>query len=263
MTDRPGRTGTDATRAVDPGSDPDPIVDVTDLGHAYGDLTVLDDVSFDLEPGTVACVIGANGSGKSTLLRLVGGLLAPTSGRVDVHVTGDRPIGYLAQTPSFRPQFTVAETVAFYGSLVEGETDVDATLDRVGLTPVADRRVDALSGGMTHLLGLALTTVGDPPLLLLDEPASGLDPMMTTYITGVIEEIAGTGDAVMLATHTLSAAERIADVVLVLDGGELAAADAPAAIVEETGTDSLEAALATIADAGEIPTVTSGRRGGT
>ncbi|MEF8907519.1 MAG: ATP-binding cassette domain-containing protein, partial [Haloarculaceae archaeon] len=139
-----------------------PVVDVEGLGHAYGDLTVLEDVSFDLAPGTVACLVGPNGSGKSTLMRLLGGLLDPTAGSVEVDARGDRPVGYLAQTPAFRPQFTVAETVGFYGSLVETDVDVDATLERVGLTPVADRPVDALSGGMTRLLGLALTTVGDP-----------------------------------------------------------------------------------------------------
>ena len=170
-----------------------PVIDVERLGHAYGDLTVLEEVSFALSPGTVACLIGPNGSGKSTLMRLLGGLIEPTDGSVEVDARGDRPVGYLAQTPAFRPQFTVAETVDFYGSLVEGDVDVDATLDRVGLTPVADRPVDALSGGMTRLLGLALTTVGDPGVLLLDEPASGLDPMMTAYITGVIGDVADTG----------------------------------------------------------------------
>jgi ABC-type multidrug transport system ATPase subunit len=236
-------------------------IDVEGLGHAYGDLTVLEEVSFALAPGTVACLIGPNGSGKSTLMRLLGGLIEPTDGSVEVDARGDRPVGYLAQTPAFRPQFTVAETVAFYGSLVETDVNVDATLERVGLTPVADRPVDALSGGMTRLLGLALTTVGDPGVLLLDEPASGLDPMMTAYITGVIGDVADTGDAVVLATHNLTAAERVADVVLVLDRGTLVAADPPEELLAETGTDSLADALATLVGA-EMPTVYAGRQRG-
>jgi ABC-type multidrug transport system ATPase subunit len=242
-------------------SDEGPVVDVEELGHSYGDLTVLEQVSFDLAPGTVACLVGPNGSGKSTLMRLLGGLLDPTAGSVEVTAGGDRPVGYLAQTPAFRPEFTVAETVAFYGSLVEADVDVEATLERVGLTPVADRPVDALSGGMTRLLGLALTTVGDPGVLLLDEPASGLDPMMTAYITGVIEDVADTGDAVVLATHNLTAAERVADVVLVLDRGTLVAADPPGELLAETGTDSLAGALEALVGA-EMPTVYAGRQGG-
>ena len=245
----------------EPGPGEGRVIDVEGLGHAYGDLTVLEEVSFDLAPGTIACLIGPNGSGKSTLMRLLGGLLDPTAGSVEVDARGDRPVGYLAQTPAFRPQFTVAETVAFYGSLVETDVDVDATLERVGLTPVADRPVDALSGGMTRLLGLALTTVGDPGVLLLDEPASGLDPMMTAYITGVIEDVADTGDAVVLATHNLTAAERVADVVLVLDRGTLVAADAPGALMAETGTDTLAGALEALVGA-EMPTVYAGRQGG-
>lgn len=245
----------------EPGPGEGRVIDVEGLGHAYGDLTVLEEVSFDLAPGTIACLIGPNGSGKSTLMRLLGGLLDPTAGSVEVDARGDRPVGYLAQTPAFRPQFTVAETVAFYGSLVETDVDVDATLERVGLTPVADRPVDALSGGMTRLLGLALTTVGDPGMLLLDEPASGLDPMMTAYITGVIEDVADTGDAVVLATHNLTAAERVADVVLVLDRGTLVAADAPGALMAETGTDTLAGALEALVGA-EMPTVYAGRQGG-
>ena len=247
------------TDEQDPGEGP--VIDVEGLGHAYGDLTVLEEVSFALAPGTVACLIGPNGSGKSTLMRLLGGLIEPTDGSVEVDARGDRPVGYLAQTPAFRPQFTVAETVAFYGSLVETDVNVDATLERVGLTPVADRPVDALSGGMTRLLGLALTTVGDPGVLLLDEPASGLDPMMTAYITGVIGDVADTGDAVVLATHNLTAAERVADVVLVLDRGTLVAADPPEELLAETGTDSLADALATLVGA-EMPTVYAGRQRG-
>lgn len=221
----------------------EPVVSVENLSHSFGDLDVLGDVTFTVEEGTVVCIIGPNGSGKTTLLRLVAGLLDADEGVVNVADSGDRRVGYLAQQPAFRPQFSVRETVEFYGSLVESEVDTDEILDRVGLAAVTDRRVDALSGGMIRLLGIAQTTVGDPPVLVLDEPSSGLDPMMTRHITDVVDGLAADGDGVLLSTHDLRSVERVADTVLVIDQGELVATGTPESILDETGTKTLEDAL--------------------
>jgi ABC-type multidrug transport system ATPase subunit len=236
-------------------------VEVRDLSRSFGDLSVLEGVSFSVDPGSVACLIGPNGSGKTTLLRIVTGLLAPDEGQVSVPESGDRTVGYLAQQPAFRPQFTVAETLSFYASLVETDTDVEAVLDRVGLGPVADRRVHALSGGMMRLLGLAQTAIGDPPLLVFDEPSSGLDPMMTRHIMDVISDLRGAGTAVLLATHDLRSVERVADEVLVLGRGKLVATGTPGGLLEETATETLEDALAELT-AGDEVAVAAGRRRG-
>jgi ABC-2 type transport system ATP-binding protein len=239
------------------------VVEVSDVSRSFGDLSVLEGVSFDVEAGTVACLVGPNGSGKTTLIRIVAGLLAPDAGSVSVAGSGDngRAVGYLAQQPAFRRQFTVAETISFYGSLVDTETDVEAIIDRVGLSPVADRRVDALSGGMMRLLGLAGTTVGDPQLLVLDEPSSGLDPMMTRHITDVIESLSREGNAVLLATHDLRSVERIADEVLVLGRGGLVASGPPDVLLSDTGTETLADAIGALTGRDEIG-VRAGRRGG-
>jgi ABC-type multidrug transport system ATPase subunit len=220
-----------------------PAVTVDGLAHSFGDLDVLADVTFRVEKGSVACLIGPNGSGKTTLLRLVAGLLDADEGDLDIAADGDRRVGYLAQQPTFRPQFTVRETLSFYGSLVDTDVDVGATLDRVGLSPVADRRVDALSGGMMRLLGLAQTTIGDPSLLVLDEPSSGLDPTMTRHITTIVENLAADGDAVLLATHDLRSVERVADDVFVIDRGELVARGPPGQLLAETDSETLEDVL--------------------
>jgi ABC-type multidrug transport system ATPase subunit len=169
-------------------------------------------------------------------------------------------VGYLAQQPAFRPQFTVRETVAFYASLVETDVDVEGVLETVGLAPVADRRVEALSGGMIRLLGIAQTAVGDPPALVLDEPSSGLDPTMTRHITDVVADIAGEGDAVLLSTHDLQSVERIADEVLVLDRGQLVATGSPASLLAETETGTLSDALAALT-ASDAVGVTAGAGG--
>lgn len=229
------------------------VVDVEGLSHSFGDLDVLGDVSFSVDAGTVACLIGPNGSGKTTLLRLVAGLLDPDAGTVSIGDGSDRSVGYLAQQPAFRPQFTARETIEFYGSLVEESVDAEEILDQVGLTAVADRRVDALSGGMMRLLGIAQTTVGDPSVLALDEPSSGLDPTMTRQITEVVEELAAADDAVLFATHDLRSVERIADTVLVIDQGELVATGAPDELLAETDTETLEETLETLSrDEGAI-----------
>lgn len=242
--------------------DTETVVAVDGLGHGFGELDVIGGVSFDVAAGTVACIIGPNGSGKTTLLRLVSGLLDPDEGTVSVAESGDRNVGYLAQQPAFRSQFTVEETLEFYGSLVDTEVDTAAVLERVGLAAVADRRVDELSGGMMRLLGIAQTTVGDPPVLVLDEPSSGLDPTMTRHITEVVGDLAAEGDAVLLSTHDLRSVERIADTVLVVDQGELVAQAPPDRLLTQTETDTLEDALAVLSHGDGTVGVSAGLRGG-
>ncbi|WP_336003210.1 ABC transporter ATP-binding protein [Halorientalis halophila] len=221
----------------------EPALAVEDLTVAFGDVTAVDSVSFTAAPETVTCLVGPNGSGKTTLIRAVADLVASDGGTVEHAESTSRSVGYLPQAPAFRPQFTVAETLQFYADLTGGEVDVEATVDRVGLGGVPDRRIDALSGGMTRLLGIAQATVGDPPLVLLDEPSSGLDPMMTRHVGDVITDLAVDGSAVLVTSHDLTTVDRIADQVLVLDRGRVVAADSPAALRQETGTDSLESAL--------------------
>lgn len=233
----------------------DTLLEVTDLTVAFGDVVAVDDVSFTLAPDTVACLVGPNGSGKTTLLRAIAGLADPDRGEVAYPAGEARPVGYLPQAPAFRPQFTVRETLEYYASLAGGGVDVEAALDTVGLGGVPDRQVDALSGGMTRLLGIAQATLGDPPLVLLDEPSSGLDPMMTGHVSEVTTTLAD-GAAVLVSTHDLRTVERIADTVLVLDRGRLVARGSPADLTDSTDTGDLAGALEALVDgeAGSVAT---------
>jgi len=240
----------------------EPVVAVEDLERSFGDLEVLDGVSFDVAPSSVTCLVGSNGSGKTTLLRIVAGLLTADAGTVRIDATGERPVGYLAQRPDFRHQFTVTETLAFYGDLLATEVDVAATLDRVGLGPVRDRRVGALSGGMIRLLGIAQATLGDPRVLVLDEPSSGLDPTVTRHVRGVIDDLGGSGRSIVLATHDLGTVERVADQVLVLDDGAIAARGTPDDLTEATGTDALADAVPELLGGTGPVSVSAGRRRG-
>jgi Cu-processing system ATP-binding protein len=212
----------------------DTYLDGAGVSRTFGDVTALSDVSIDVPAGSVVALIGPNGSGKTTLLRILAGLLAPTDGEVSYEgPDATRPLGYLPQAPTFRPGFTTRETIGFYASLVDD--DPDELLDRVGLGRVPDRRVEALSGGMTRLLGIAQALAGDPPVLALDEPASGLDPGMSQRVFDIVETLADDGHAVVVTSHDLPLVERAADRVVVLDRGEVVAADTPAALRERTG----------------------------
>lgn len=206
----------------------------TDVYRTFGDVTALSGVSIDIPAGSVVALIGPNGSGKTTLLRILSGLLTPSHGEVTYDgPDATRQIGYLPQAPTFRPGFSTRETIAFYAHLVND--DPDELLDRVGLGQVPDRRVEALSGGMTRLLGIAQALAGDPPVLALDEPASGLDPYMSRRVFDIIEELAGGGHSVVVTSHDLPLVERGADQVVVLDKGDVVATDTPAALRERTG----------------------------
>lgn len=218
----------------------DPILTATDVTHRYGELTVLESVTAEITPGTVTAVIGPNGTGKTTLLRILLGQLSPTAGTVSY--TGppvDRPIGYLPQQPSFRPQFTAAETLSFYGALLGREVEPQTALDRVGLAGAADRPVEALSGGMRRLLGIAQSLIGDPPVVVSDEPASGLDPSMSTRAFDILTARAAAGTAVVVSSHDLGLVERFADRVLVIHDGEIAACGTPDELAATTSADSL------------------------
>lgn len=238
-------------------SDGRPAISADTVSHAFGPVTVLDGVSFDCRPGTVTAVVGPNGSGKTTLLRIVAGVLRPTAGSVH-RPTRSRPVGYLPQSPDFRPAFTVRETLEFYAALLDNGADVDATMDRVGLGGVADRRVDDLSGGMKRLLGVSLAFVGDPPAVLLDEPTGDLDPRMTDHIFGVIDSLADDGTAVLMATHDLDGAAS-ADELLVLDRGEIVLRGPPADVMAGTDADTLADAF--LAVVGSELTVRRGAEG--
>jgi heme ABC exporter ATP-binding subunit CcmA len=235
---------------------------VDHVSHSFGDVTVFEDVSFEVSAGSMVALVGPNGSGKSTLLRILAGLLSPTDGKVEVQRRTDRAVGYLPQQPSFRPVFTVEETLQFYADLLPMAVDVDAAIDRVGLSGARDRNVDALSGGMRRLLGIAQATLGDPALILLDEPTGDLDPRMTEYIFDVLVDLAESGLTVFLTTHDLIGASN-ADDVLLLDRGTVVARGTPEEFVADAGAESIADAFRQYVSSDADLTVRSGMGGET
>ena len=229
---------------------------VENVDQSFGSVTALDDVSLRIPASTVTAVVGPNGSGKTTLSRIIADLSQPSSGNVSLHTDAERPVGYLPQEPQFRPVFTVEETLQFYADLLTDAEAPTAVMEQVGLTEIRNRRVDALSGGMRRLLGIAQSFLGSPPLVVLDEPTSGLDPRMTRQIFDVITTQAGEGTSVFLTIHDLHYATE-ADSVVVLHHGRIAARGSPEELVAQTSTDSLPDAFFSIV--GTEPAVQTGR----
>ncbi|RQH02685.1 ABC transporter ATP-binding protein [Natrarchaeobius oligotrophus] len=221
----------------------EPILHAQNVDREYGSISVLEGVTLPIRADAVTALIGPNGSGKTTLLRVLAGLLEPTGGSVTYRgPDATRRIGYLPQQPAFRPGFTVRETLRFYGSLVGDDDEAPIEhLERVGLADAADRPVDALSGGMTRLVGIAQATIGDPPVVVLDEPASGLDPGMSTHVFEIATELAGTGTAVVLSSHDLELLERHAHEVAILDDGAIVDRGDPVDVRNRLELDSLRA----------------------
>ena len=243
MSEQQSRDG-DGGTATDGAS---PVLAADSVTKAFGSVTVIDDVSLSVEAGTVTGLIGPNGSGKTTLLQVLAGLLDPTAGTVTYSGPETaREIGYLPQNPTFRPGFTAEETLEFYTALAEG--DARALLSEVGLADAADRRVEALSGGMTRLLGLAQAMVGDPAVVLLDEPDSGLDPGMRQQTFRVVDQLAESGAAVICTSHDITLVEEFADHVAVLGSGSLLAEGTPADLCQDHGEDDLWALFDAVVD---------------
>lgn len=231
------------------------IVTVEGVSQSFGAIDVLEDISFTIAAGSVTAIVGPNGSGKTTLSKIIAGLTAPSSGQVTIRAATERPVGYLPQEPQFRPVFTVEETLEFYAELLSDTPPPEDTMEQVGLRAVRDRRVDALSGGMRRLLGLAQGFLGSPSLVILDEPTSGLDPRMTRRIFDVVETLADQGTAILITTHDLTHAGN-ADQLVVLHQGRVISQGAPDTILEQTRSDSLSEAFFSMV--GTDPTVQSG-----
>ncbi len=198
------------------------------LAVGYDEAPVLEDVSFAADPGQSVCVLGPNGGGKTTLFRALLGELEPVAGRIEL---SGRP-AYMAQTERTRLDFPVsALDVAVMGTLAQGRwwlpprrserEAARAALDRVGLAEQANVRFGELSGGQRQRALLARALVQDAPVLLLDEPLSGVDPASAALITGVFDELRGEGRVLLVASHDVESA-RSFDLVLCLNRHQVA-----------------------------------------
>ena len=231
------------------------------LSKSYGSHTAVDDVSFRCEPGSVTGFLGPNGAGKSTTLRMICGLTPPSRGSATVHglpyrdlPNPGREVGVLLDAGAQHSGRTGFEVLAVSARVLGVDRGrVQGLLDRVGLPPeAARRRVGAYSLGMKQRLGLAHALLGDPAVLILDEPANGLDPEGIFWMRGLLREFADRGGTVLLSSHLLREVEVIADHLVVIGRGRIVAQGSKSELLNVAGvrvraTDSgaLRAALDT------------------
>ncbi|SHN29256.1 ABC transporter ATP-binding protein [Cryptosporangium aurantiacum] len=214
------------------------------LTKRYGGYLAVDDVSFRCEPGSVTGFLGPNGAGKSTTLRMICGLTPPTHGTSAVSglpyrdlPNPGREVGVLLDAGAQHAGRTGYEVLAVSARVLGVERDrVRALLDRVGLPPeAAKRRVGAYSLGMRQRLGLAHALLGDPTVLILDEPANGLDPEGIFWMRGLLREFADRGGTVLLSSHLLREVEVIADHLVVIGRGRIVAQGSKADLLSAAG----------------------------
>jgi ABC-2 type transport system ATP-binding protein len=208
-----------------------PVVSVSALTKRYRDVVAVDDVTFSLDTGTVTGFLGPNGAGKTTTLRLVLGLAEPTEG--DALVFGrryrelDEPVrrvGAVLESDDFHPGRSGRDHLRALALAAEVPLRrVQEVLALVDIEAAADRRVKTYSLGMRQRLGLAGALLGDPELLVLDEPANGLDPVGVRWLRTFLRRFAERGGAVLVASHVLAEVAQAVDQVVIIDRGRLAA----------------------------------------
>jgi heme exporter protein A len=194
------------------------------VSRFYGERAVLKNIDLALYPGQALLLVGPNGAGKSTLLRLVAGLLPPSEGELTTELPPGA-IGYLGHKTLVYPRFTARANLAFWQALFglpRDDAAIDAVLARVGLDRFADEEAGVFSRGMSQRLSLARVFLTGPRLLLLDEPASGLDPASAQWLRREIREAAAGGASVVWVSHHLSADLPACDRVVRLDGQRIA-----------------------------------------
>jgi ABC-2 type transport system ATP-binding protein len=211
------------------------MIAANELTKRFGEREALRAVSFEAGPGERLAVIGPNGAGKTTLLSMLGGLLEPTSGDVS---RGDGEIGWVPQQTAVYGKLSVAENLRLFARLekvADPAAAVRRALDDTGLAERAGDELGRLSGGNKQRVNIAIGLLADPPVLLLDEPSSALDPRHRQRVWELLDRKAASGTTIVFATHDLAEAARHADRVLVLADGELLFTGTPEGLAEIVG----------------------------
>jgi ABC-2 type transport system ATP-binding protein len=206
-------------------------VEVEQLTMRYGEVLAVDHLSFAAEAGRVTCVLGRNGAGKTSTIEALEGIRRPSGGRLAVlgldprrdHRTLVLRVGVMLQDVGIHPAARAGELVHHAAALYPSALDPGALLERVGLAGLERRTFRQLSGGEQRRLALALALVGRPQVVFLDEPTAGVDPAGRQLIRRIVAELRTDGVTVLLSTHDLGEAERVADHVVIVDHGQLVA----------------------------------------
>ncbi|MFT4922410.1 MAG: ABC-2 type transport system ATP-binding protein [Haloarculaceae archaeon] len=221
-------------------------LDISGVTKRYGGVTALQNLDLTVSEGEVFGFLGPNGAGKTTTIDVVLDYAKPTAGTVEVFgidaqqdpVGVRQQVGVLPEGFNVLGEMTAREHVEFAVRSKDATDDVEKLLDLVGLTPAADRAASDYSKGMRQRLALAMAIAGDPDLLILDEPTTGLDPNAARFVRDTVDSLSDDGTAVFFSSHILDQVEAVADRVGILRGGSLVAVDSIDGLRQATGAQS-------------------------
>lgn len=234
---------------MNPMTDPKkPILHVEGLSVSYGDFKAVDQVSFEVLGGEIFGLLGPNGAGKTSTLSAIEGLLKPTAGKIqingyDIHrqpLNARAAMGVQLQATSFQPELNVAEILELYSGIYGlslTRADVDRILDDIKLAEAREKKFGQLSGGQQQRVSLAISTIHNPKLVLLDEPTTGLDPQSRRQLWERIEALRQKDHGVLLTTHSMEEAEAVCDRIAIIDHGHIIATDQPQALIDKHRDD--------------------------
>ncbi|MEK4047144.1 ABC transporter ATP-binding protein [Paenibacillus sp. FSL H8-0048] len=230
-----------------------PVIAVTHVNRAFGNKTVLKDITLQVHQAETFGILGPSGSGKTTLVKLLTGIDEVTSGEVTVlgvrmpKLAMLQQIGYMAQSDALYTELSAKENLEFFAALygLKGGNRtrrIGDVMELVNLQEHLRKRVDQFSGGMKRRLSLAIALLHEPPLLLLDEPTVGIDPVLRQSIWKELKALNRKGTTIVLTTHVMDEAEKCDRLAMIRDG-VLLAADTPAGLLHATGAASIEEAF--------------------
>ncbi len=215
------------------------MIDVQHVTKKYGQVSALDDISFSIKKGEIVAFLGPNGAGKTTTMRILTGFMPPTSGTVQISGFDcleepwevKKHIGYLPEAPPLYLELTVKEYLTFVGRIKRIKPEqlpkrMELIIQQTGLTDVQGRVIGNLSRGYRQRVGLAQALIHNPPVLILDEPTTGLDPNQIMEIRDLIKSLAGS-HTIILSTHLLAEATAVCQKVIIIHQGQIVAIDTP------------------------------------
>jgi ABC-2 type transport system ATP-binding protein len=245
----------------------EPTIRAMGLRKAFGPIVAVDDVTFDLAPGRIYGLLGPNGSGKTTLIRLLTGLGRADAGHAEV--LGTRMpsrttlarIGYMTQSDGIYPALTAGENVRFFGT-VYGQPEAEAARAALAIVDLSDRdraMTSTLSGGQRRRLSLACALVHEPPVLFLDEPTVGVDPLLRVEFWAHFRRLADAGATIVVSSHVMDEADRC-DELLFMRTGRVIARGSGFDLRSQAGTDDLEQAFLRFSGEAGEPSLLRGPR---
>ncbi|WP_138495967.1 ABC transporter ATP-binding protein [Paenibacillus pinistramenti] len=238
-----------------------PVLSASRVSRSFAGKTILSDIDLDIRPAEIFGLLGPSGSGKTTLVKMLAGIDAPTTGQIRLLGTllpkrsMLQQIGYMAQADALYNELTARENMEFFAALygLRGKrrsVRIEETAGLVGLSEHLSKKAWQYSGGMKRRLSLAIALLHEPPVLLLDEPTVGIDPVLRRSIWAELRKLTGKGTTVVLTTHVMDEADKCDRLAMIRDG-RILAEGSTAELLRQTDTDQIEDAFIKLGGAGQ------------